>query len=301
MSKRDSLARYTLIINKLRRQQASFEEILDYLNLESEIQSGDFNISKRTFQRDLNDIRELYGLDIKYNRTKAVYYIDRNEAAPINERILEAYDTFNALRISDRLTDYIQFEQRKSLGTENLFGLIHAIEKKVQVSFKYLSYIDNKAVLKIVEPYRLKEFKGRWYIIGIDVKDEQIKSFGLDRVTELEITKKLFSVQSLVNVDEYYRDSFGIVGPNTSVLPEEVILRFTPRQGRYIKSLPLHTSQEIIQDDGEGLVIKIKIHITYDFLMEILGHGESVKVIKPDSLILEMKRIYTKALELYNS
>ena len=58
-----------------------------------------------------------------------------------------------------------------------------------------------------------------------------------------------------------------------SVLPEEVILRFTPRQGRYIKSLPLHTSQEIIQDDGEGLVIKIKIHITYDFLMEILGHA----------------------------
>lgn len=57
MSKKESLIRYNLIIKKLRKFHATFEEIMAYLAFESALQEYDFNVSKRTFQRDLNDIR----------------------------------------------------------------------------------------------------------------------------------------------------------------------------------------------------------------------------------------------------
>ena len=111
MSKRESIYRYNLIIKKLRNQPATFNEIDDYLTLESELQSYKFNVSKRTFLRDLEDIRSIYNIDIQYDFSRKVYSINKDQQLEVNERILEAFDTFNALNISDRLSDYIHFEK----------------------------------------------------------------------------------------------------------------------------------------------------------------------------------------------
>lgn len=78
-----------------------------------------------------------------------------------------------------------------------------------------------------------------------------------------------------------------------------MILSFDPYQGKYIKPMPLHESQEILRDDGKELRIRIKIYITYDFLMEILSFGPYVKVIQPEELILSLKAIFRKAFKLY--
>ena len=141
MSKRESIARYSLIINKLRKYPATFEEIADYLAVESEIQSYNFNVSKRTFQRDLLDIGLIYKIYIKYDFSRKMYYIDLDEKQEISERILEAFDTFNALNISDRISTDIYFEKRRPLGTENFYGLLHAIKNQVQIKFIYLDLI----------------------------------------------------------------------------------------------------------------------------------------------------------------
>ncbi|MCK4661528.1 MAG: hypothetical protein KAT68_01575 [Bacteroidales bacterium] len=97
MSKRETISRYNLIIKKLRKYPASFAEISDYLALESELQEYNFNVSKRTFQRDLEDIRSVYNINIQYDYSRKVYYIDFDQQPEVNERILEAFDTFNAL------------------------------------------------------------------------------------------------------------------------------------------------------------------------------------------------------------
>jgi predicted DNA-binding transcriptional regulator YafY len=299
MSKREAIARYNLIIKKIRRFPATFQEISDTLDLESELQSYNFHISKRTFQRDLDDIRSIYNIDIQYDFSRKVYYIDFDEQPEVNERILEAFDTFNALNISDRLSGYIHFEKRRPQGTENLYGLLHAIKNHFQVHFTYLKYWEDDLSERLTEPYALKEFKNRWYVIAKDTKDGKIKSFSLDRLTDLLITKNSCSIPADFNINEHYRYCFGIIGPNEKE-PKEVVLSFEPVQGKYIKSLPLHESQEIIKDDDYELVIKLKLFITHDFLMELLSYGETVKVVKPESMIELMKSIYQKALEQYD-
>jgi predicted DNA-binding transcriptional regulator YafY len=131
-----------------------------------------------------------------------------------------------------------------------------------------------------------------------DLKDQQIKSFAFDRLTELEINKKRFQPQQNFDVNEYYQFCFGIISPSDHEL-QEVILSFDPFQGKYIKSLPLHETQEVLVDDEREVRIKLKIYMTHDFLMEILSHGENVKVIKPESLITSLKCSYKNALSQY--
>lgn len=299
MSKRESIARYTLIIRKLRRNPATFVEIYDYLALESELQEYNFCVSKRTFQRDLNDIRSLYNIDICYDFSRRVYYIDSDEQSDVHDRILEAFDTFNALNIADRLSNYIHFEKRRPQGTENLHGLLHAVQNQLQIKFTYLKYWKDELTERLVEPYALKEFKNRWYLLANDLKDNQVKSFSLDRLTDLEITKRKFQLLEDFNVNDHYQYSFGIISPNERT-PQEVILSFAPFQGQYIKSLPLHESQEVLIDNEEELRIKLTLFTTHDFFMELLSHGENLRVIKPTSLIDDLKSAYKNSLKLYD-
>lgn len=207
-------------------------------------------------------------------------------------------DTFSALNLTDRLSNHIHFEKRKPQGTENLYGLLHAIKNQVQIQFTYQKFWEDDLTNRIVEPYALKEFKNRWYLLANDLKDNQVKSFALDRLMELEITKRKFQFPNNFDINEHYKYCFGIISPN-SHKPEEVILSFDPFQGKYIKSLPLHESQRILIDNETEIRISLKIFITLDFVMEILSQGDNVKVIEPQSLIDKIKDIYHNAVKHY--
>jgi predicted DNA-binding transcriptional regulator YafY len=300
MSKRESISRYTLIINKLRKHTATYQEIADYLSRESETQDYNFNVSKRTFQRDLVDIRSMYDIDIQYDQSEKVYFIFFEDKHEMNERMFEAFDTFNALNLTARLSDYIHFEKRRPQGTENLYGLLHAIKNRFQIEFTYQKFWEDVTTLRTLEPYALKEFKNRWYVLGKDLKDNNIKSFALDRLSNLDITKRHFQYPADYNVNDDYRYCFGIISPN-GLKPEEIILSFEPFQGKYIKTLPLHHTQQVLVDNEDELQIKLKLCITFDFEMELLSYGNRMKVLQPQELIDKLKTAHLKAYDQYRN
>lgn len=299
MSKRESLLRYIHIVNKLHNAPASFEEIDEYLLQQSEWQDYRFNVSKRQFQRDLKDIESIFEIEISYDFSRQFYYINEEEYSEISRRRMEAFVTFNALKLGENTSRSIHFEKRKPKGTEHLFGLLHAIKNNLQISFIYNKFWDEQPTYRIVEPLALKEFKNRWYVLAKDLKDCRIKSFALDRLSGLEIKKKHFQFPKEFNITEYYQHCFGIISPEQGQQIQEVILSFDPTQGKYIKSMSLHESQEILLDNEKELRLSLKIYITHDFLMEILSFGEYVKVIQPEDLILSLKTTFRKALKQY--
>ena len=298
MTKRESVLRYIHIMNKLRTGPATFEQIDDYLTRHSELQGSNFNMSKRQFQRDLKDIESIFEVEIKFDFRLKVYVINEDENSEMSKRRMEALDVFNALKIGESSSQSIHFEKRKPQGTENFHGLLHAIKNQLQISFTYQKYWEIELTHRTVEPYALKEFRNRWYLLANDLKDLQVKSFAFDRLTNLEITPTRFKSSRNFDVNEYYKYCFGIISPSGHEL-QEVILTFDPTQGRYIKSLPLHETQEILVDDDHEIRIKLKVYMTYDFLMELLSYGENVKVIQPDSLIQSLKANYINALNQY--
>lgn len=298
MSKKDYLIRYLLIIKKLRNGRlATFSEINQYLQDEFGILDAPKNISLRTFQRDLNEIRTIFNVDIKCNNQNQ-YYIAEDEQSGFNNRMMEAFDLFNSFTLGQNLQPFILFERRCGIGTENLYGLLHAIKNRLIVRFTYRKFYDETTTLREAEPYVLKEFKGRWYLLCKDKGDDYIKTFALDRIQGLEITKVKYQLPEEVIPTVHFKNSYGIMSFDDSE-PEEIVLAFDPLQGKYIKSYPLHESQQILMDDEKELRISLKVFQTHDLLMELLSFGEDMRVISPEGLVNKMKAMINNMANLY--
>ena len=133
MSKREAINRYSLIIQRIRKSPATFQDIDQYLMRESEIQGYNFNISKRTLKRDLDDIFSIYNIDIQYDFSSKVYRIVSHDEPDLSNRMLEAFDTFNALNQTEGISKFIHFEKRRPNGTENFHGILHAIQNSKMI------------------------------------------------------------------------------------------------------------------------------------------------------------------------
>ena len=304
MSKRAYISRYLLIIKKLKQKPYStYEELQRYMENQFEfLQVKDETIelafSKKTFERDKKEISNLFGVDIEYSKMHKGYFINQTEIEQMNfQRMMEAFDMFNSLNLTSDLTPFIHLEKRKPQGTENLYGIIHAIKNKLQIKCSYEKYWDDTITQRTLEPYALKEFNNRWYIMANN--NGKLKSFALDRLSNLEITNQPFKFPLQQNIEENYRFCFGIISPNDSA-PQEIILSFNSYQGKYIKSLPLHETQEILVDNEKELKIKLQLYITEDLVMELLSFGNNMKVLQPQILIDEMKNAYQNALKQYS-
>jgi predicted DNA-binding transcriptional regulator YafY len=289
--------RQQLILNKLRRGNFTFKEIESYLALESEIQGIVLLASKRTLQRDLFSIAEIYGVEIKYDRSIGKYTIIEDLQSVTQQKLLETVDMYNALQLKDKISDKLIFEQRQPKGTQYLVTILKAINDKKQIKFQYLKYWEDQEEDRTIEPRFLKEYKQRWYAVGIDIQKEQPRIFGLDRIQNLEITVSDCKYDS-IDVESLFTNSFGIISPNNQK-PIDIELTFTAFQAKYIKSLPLHDSQQIIKENTEQVVFSVFVVPTFDFKMELMSFGSSLLDIKPKTLKNEIIAEYKKALEIF--
>lgn len=305
MSKRGYISRYLLILKKLKaKKYTSYHDLQKYINNELEhLQMWDDTLeiafSQRTLQRDIKEIRNLFGIDIEFSRTHKGYCIVQDETENMNfQRMIEAFDTFSSLNMSQGVQPFIHLEKRRPQGTENMYGLLHAIKNNLQVKYVYHKFWEEESTQRLVAPYALKEFKNRWYLVAKDTATGNIRTFALDRMSELEITKQKFAYPSDFNAEEMFRHCFGIITPDDEPV-EEVVLSFTPFQGKYIKTLPMHHTQQILVDNEQECRISLKVKLTFDFEQEILSHGANVKVILPQQLRINIKRKLLDAAAQY--
>jgi len=287
--------RITLIINLAKSGPFTWERFERKIQELSEIKDVDLQVSKRTFQRDIQDIKSFHGIDIQFNRKTKHYAINEEDSGPVNISIRESFDMIHAFQLSKGINDFVFFEERNAIGTEHLFGLVHAIQNQKMVSFEYRKFWLWEAEDRIIKPIALKEFDHRWYLLGL-TQEDKFRTFGLDRITDLQIQNKSFTPKKQVDLKTYYQDVFGITNDFDNSV-EKVILTFTEFKGRYIKSMPWHSSQKILKDDGITLTISLDVKINYELVSEILSHGDEVKVDGPERL---KKIIKEKAKNITN-
>lgn len=299
MSKKQFIKRHHLIINKLRSNPCSFKDLQDYLGKHSIDDEENYVISKRTFERDVNEIREIYKIDIEYNRSQNVYEITQDADEVKTDRLIESFQIFNALSISDSVSNHIIIEKRKHFGTDNMHGLLHAIKNQLEIRFTHEKFWKetNEKQTRLVFPLALKEARNRWYLVVQDPKDSVYKTFGLERISDLEITRKKFDYPKDFDPDVKFKYSFGIITDGTK--PEKIKLWLSHNQANYVKSLPLHHSQKVISENETDCIIELYMSPTYDFVMELLSMGSEMKVLEPKSLQEEIKSKLFQTLNLY--
>lgn len=299
MSKQGYIRRYALIIEKVNTNRfPSFAGIKDFL-----FDNG-FEISTRTLQRDIEQIRCEFGIEITYERERNGYFIDTENSINIDGflRLLEISNTAELLMASlkesrDTLS-FIQFESFGQLrGIENLKPLLSAIKNQRVVRFHHQNFHTGEVKIFTINPYLLKEYQNRWYLIGKIKSQDFFISFGIDRITDLIVMDEVFEQDAKNNPAALFENITGLSESESE--PQEIILSFTPIQGKYIKSLPLHKSQQIIVDNDAELRIKLKLVPNFEFRQKILMLGEAVKVIKPNSLVKDISQSLKNALAQY--
>lgn len=278
------LLRMTLIVRKIQRhkhitlselQRAITEELI-FRGVDSA------NCSDTTLHRDIRALKYEFGIDIRYSNAYKGYEIVGSDRMQDIDCILEPLDVLTAFGAETGVPDYIIPETYTHRGTEHLPCLLQAIRGAHPVSFDYRKYSSQEVTQRTIDPYAIKEWRGRWYVIG-DTGRGCFKTFALDRIDSLHVQAGRFSREKDFDVVAKFKDSYGVYSSEEYPI-EDIVLVFDSEDGNYLKSRPIHSSQHVISEKENEIVIGMRLRITPDFIMELLSRAWSVKIVSPDSL-----------------
>ena len=301
MPKETFISRFALIIKRLEKGPATYDQIAKYLEDESAIQDKQFSISLRTLQRDIKDIQSQLGVEIANEKKgdKRYFIKNRAETEEYGERLLESYQIVNAINAAQEFTNFVFLEARKPKGLDNFYGLLYAIRNKRVLNFSHTKYPNQVMTKRTVHPLGVRESQGRWYLIAVDSKDKRLKTFGLDRIEDIDISKTKYRESYAYNLKDFFLHSFGITNGKEEK-PQLIQLQFSHDQAEYIKAYPLHSSQKTTREDKKYLIVEILVFVTYDLVKEFLSYGADLVVLSPVSLQNEIKKSLSNTLTLYS-
>ena len=195
------------------------------------------------------------------------------------------------------MKDRILFEDIPH-GTEYLQTVIDAMQRGKELQIIYQPFDGQRATYHL-QPYAMKVYNQRWYILGYLREQDGICNIALDRTLEMELTDEAFVVPTDFDAEEYYANTVGIF-VNEELKPQKVILRVYGLHVEYMRSLPLHSSQEEIKtSDGEYSDFLYWLCLTPELATKILSMGEKVEVLEPRGLRVEIKRRLEECLTKY--
>ena len=280
---RNLVNRYVWLVDTINRYGRISLKDLNKAWLRSEISEGK-PLARRTFFHYRDGVEEMFDINIQCDKSTFEYYIDNSDEEN-NDRLrswlVDSVSMSGTLSNAREVSGRIMLENVPS-AREHLPVIIDALKQDRRIRFSYKSYTRSATTTGIVlEPYFVKIFKQLWYVIGLNVKDGQIKTYSLDRISSLNILQETFKMPENINPADFFKDCFGIITNKNN--PKRIVLRVEPTQAKYFRALPLHHSQqEEIHDDYS--IFSYKMRITYDLKEELMSHGASIEVLEPKEL-----------------
>ena len=292
--------RYIWLLNiLLQEKQMTFDEISKRWK---ESNLGDNNpLPLRTFHQHRVAVEELFGVEIKCNPSNGYKYYITNPDVLRNDRtrkwLLNSFNLSNMIIAGHNMKDRILFEDIPR-GTEYLQTIIDAMQQSKELELDYQPFYGHRTTYTL-QPYAMKAYHKRWYVLGFIKELNAIRNKALDRLLEMTIKEQSFSFPENFNAAKYYENTVGIF-VNEDLSPVKVKLRAYGKQIEYLRSLPLHKSQcETSSKYGEFSVFEYKLCLTPELSSQILAMGENVEVLEPQELREEVKRRLEESILRY--
>lgn len=211
--------------------------------------------------------------------------------------LLNSFSLNNVLQENVDMKNRIVFEEVPS-GVQFMDIVIDAMRSGRVLAMEYQAYNWEHSKDVLLEPYFVKLFRHRWYLIGINREYKAFRSYSLDRIKRIALSEETFNFPRKFTPQDHFRDSFGIIR-DENLLPQHTVLRTTISQAPYLRNLPLHSSQKEIAVTESYVDFELYISHTYDFIQELLSKGAAVEVLKPQSLRDKIKAEIQNMQTLY--
>ncbi len=295
----NQLPKYTWLIETIRRAgKISHRDLSDKWQRHKEL-SDCRPLNRATFNRWRDAIYDQFGIVIECQKTGGyLYYIANPEDIDedkLKKWMLDSFAVGNIIGDNLSIKGRILVDEIPS-GREYLTSILEAMKGNRVVNIKYRPFTKSESYSFPIEPYCVKLFENRWYVLAHNIRYDDIRLYGLDRLESVEVTDESFKLPIEFDAKGYFSGSYGIV-VGTDEKPERIVLRANEDHKHFLKSLPMHHSQRMIEDCGEYADFELFLAPTYDFVMKLLQVGAMVEVISPTHLRKKMKG-WTK--DMYN-
>ena len=202
---RNLLNKYIWLLETIERHGRLSRAELNDLWLASDISGGE-PLARRTFYNYRNGIEEIFGISIAYNSATYEYFIENADATgELSGWLINSMSINGMLSDAGDIADRVMLEDVPS-ARRYLATVIDAIKKFRKVKFSYTPFYRSKASEGIIiEPYFLRIFKQRWYMIGYNSKHRMVTTYSLDRVNTLTLTEEHFDDPG-ISVKEFFKN-----------------------------------------------------------------------------------------------
>lgn len=298
----NQLQKYTWLIDTIRRAgKISHRDLSDRWQRNKDFSDGN-ELHRATFNRWRDAIFEQFGIMIDCQRVGGyLYYISNPEDIDedkLKKWMLDSFAVGNIIGENLSLKGRILVDEIPS-GRDHLTTMLQAMKENRVVSITYRPFKKARGYTFPIEPYCVKLFENRWYVLAHNVHYGDIRVYGLDRVESARITDDTFRLPEDFDAAAYFSTFYGIVLAN-DVKPERIVIRAYCHQKHYLNSLPLHHSQRLMEDCGEYADFELYLSPTYDFVMKLLHNGSMIEVLRPESLRRTMRGWISDMYRLYN-
>ena len=303
MSKLNYFKRYLWLYDTIKQNPyIRYEEVESkFFNSKFMYDETSAAFSKRTFYRDKSDIKDLFGIEIKYDARRKGFYIEVDDITNNTSVLIDSFRLINIFQTFNN-NKYISPEL-KNTGSEHLLIVLDSIEKRKTIEFEYQRHKGSREIkLRKLNPFFVKEYRGRWYVIGRDLTDLKTKVFALERIIggiEQNYDSLHYEIPKTAAPEIFFKNNFGVYHLENEPV-ETLELSFSPLKGRFLKTRPLHHTQKVLIDNETEFRITVELQITQELIMEILSHGEEVRVIAPEGFKQEIIGRIEKMQENYS-
>lgn len=289
---------YIWLIDTVRRLQPISLEELNERWLRTEMSEG-IPFNRNTFKRYLEGIEEMFNINIDCDRRNHYRYSISDARSLRNDSMqrwmLSTMSVAGIVRESRQMQDRIVLENVPS-GDLLLTELTRAMENGKMVRIRYRKFVDSQPYEAEVEPYCLKLFHQRWYLLAHREGRDYLATYALDRMLAVEETAHDFELPNDFDAQQHFTHLFGIFQPDKGERPQVIRLRAYEGEWNYLRTLPLHPSQCEVAATPDYVDFKLRLCPTPDFLFELLTHAAHIEVLEPLSLRHELREQLQKGL-----
>ena len=281
---------YAWLLSTLRRYRRMTLGEINERWVADEVADGN-PLSRSTFNRHRDAIFNMFGVIIECGKGSNVYKIANDGVfadGSIERWLLSTLTVNMALTDSTTVKDHIILENVPA-GEEYLPMIIEAIKLNRRLRIGYQRF-GGEAYEKTVEPYTLRLFRQRWYILVFTGR--HIATYALDRMLSLEMTDEAFEMPADFSPQEYFAEYYGVLTDETPMA--HIVLRAYGKMVNYLRTLPLHPSQRELGGTDDYSDFSLDLRPTADFIGELLSHDVGLEVLEPANLRQRISQLIGK-------
>lgn len=285
--------------------------------------AAEIEVTPKTIQRDISFMRDQLGLPLEYHPIKHGYYytqevnefpmlhlsrsdlvalfLARHALEPLRGTRLERMLADSFSKIAEACPGEVSIEWHelddafsvKASGVlpadVTLFGdLLDAIRGTREVGFDYHKLTSNKPERRSVRPHHIGQIEHGWYLIAFDPARGAMRTFALQRISNLEIHKAKFTRQDGFNARDHLGGGFGVwsyAGEQRS--KHEVHIRLEGYAARIVAERQWHPTQAIRKIKPDGSVIEFQADLAglEEITRWVLSWGSKARVLGPPELV----------------